>query len=238
MISLMIPAYNEADNLGVLLPKIKDELNALSKPYEIYVLDASSSADNSKAVCINHNVSYIRVEDTTYGSAVRKGISIAKYDKLMFMDADCSHDPKYIKELYAFSMDYDIVIASRYVHGGDTENNAILVVMSKLVNLFYKLLFRISAIDVSTSYKMYNAKDVKKLTLTCTHFDIIEEILVKLSVANNNIKIKEIPILFKKRAYGKSKRKLFVSIVSFFITALKLLKYKISAKKQNSKGNS
>lgn len=74
---------------------------------------------------------------------------------------------------------------------------------------------------------------IKHIPLECDNFDIVEEILIKLCLEFKNIKIKEIPIFFDKRIYGKSKIDLVKFIFSYITTIIKLLKIKSEFKKQN-----
>ncbi len=83
--------------------------------------------------------------------------------------------------------------------------------------------------DVSDSFRMYKAEQVKELQLECDNFDIVEEILIRLNLTKDNYVMKEIPILFNKRVAGESKRNLFKFILSYLSTMLKLLKIKYSS---------
>ena len=94
--------------------------------------------------------------------------------------------------------------------------------MSRILNIIYSLILNIPCKDISNSFKLYKKDQLTKLQLKCTNFDIIEEILFKLYNQNRNLKIKEIPFVFRKRNYGKTKRNLFLFILSFAKTIIKL----------------
>ena len=95
------------------------------------------------------------------------------------------------------------------------------MLLSKVLNIFYSFVLDLNLKDVSNSFKLYNAKKIKKLKLNCNHFDIIEEIVFKLKLFNKGIKIKEIPYHFRERKFGKTKRNLLI-IVAYFYSILKL----------------
>src|SRR3989338_6105423 len=138
------------------------------------------------------------------------------------MDADGSHDPEFIAELYKYRNDFDVVIASRYVTGGGTKNSKLLILMSRMVNIIYSVVLNLNCYDVSNSFKLYKANDLKKLNLFRDNFDIVEEILFKLKKNNKNLKIKEVPFTFNQRMFGKTKRNLFVFMLTYLYTLTKL----------------
>lgn len=126
----------------------------------------------------------------------------------------------------------DIVIGSRYCKGGKSNNGIILKFFSKIVNGVYSVAFKLKVKDVSNSFRLYKTEYLKGLALDCNNFDIVEEILVKLNLFNEDLLSQEIPINFLKRNEGKSKRKLFKFIVSYLKTLLKLKKFERSYKKE------
>ena len=75
--------------------------------------------------------------------------------------------------------------------------------------------------DISNSFRLYKARKLKNIITVSNNFDIVEEIIYKLSKKYKNLKITEIPYVFKKRKFGKSKRTLFFAI-TYLITLLKL----------------
>jgi dolichol-phosphate mannosyltransferase len=226
-LSVIIPAYLEEENLRIILPRLQKELTKLKATYEVLVVDTIQAKDNSKDVCIKNNVKYINTEPKIkktdcYGDAIQTGLQYTKGRHILFMDADGSHPPEFIHKLYKYKEDYDVVIASRYVKGGATDNNKLLIFMSLAVNVLYSIILGLNCKDVSNGFKLYKADLLKKLNLKCSHFDIVEEILFKLKKAKKNLKIKEIPFTFKKRMFGSSKRNLFLFILAYIVTIIKL----------------
>jgi dolichol-phosphate mannosyltransferase len=138
------------------------------------------------------------------------------------MDADGSHAPEFIAELHPHSFQHDIVIASRYVKGGSTENSPILEFMSRVLNLTYAIVLGIRCRDMSNSFKIYNGDRLRALDLRCGHFDIVEEIMVGFARDGQALRIREVPFTFQCRDEGESKRKLFAFILSYFFTLMRL----------------
>ena len=222
-ISVCIPAYKEEENLKVLLPRIKAVLDSVPFASEVLIIDQMIPQDNTKDVCMLYGVTYLNREgDNLYHSAVKTGINYANGKYILFMDADGSHAPEFIGEMINERETNDVVIASRYVEGGSTENKKILILLSWIVNKLYSKVLKIKCKDVSNSFKLYRAELLKDLKLYSKNFDIIEEIMYKIFKNNPNVKVKEIPFCFKKRMFGNSKRNLVAFSISYVFTLLRL----------------
>lgn len=234
-ISLVLPAYQEAGNLRELLPRIHAALARTCAPYEVLVVDTAVPTDETPALCAEHGVTRVpRSPGDTYGDAIRTGFAAAQYEYIAVMDADGSHDPadilRFLAEMQAGTC--DLVIGSRYAEGGKTHNPLILRSMSYMLNWTYRVVFGIQAKDVSNSFRLYKANQVKALSLECDNFDLVEEILIKLQVQNERqggFVIKEIPVFFNKRMYGESKRDLVKFVLSYLATMLRLYRIKCAA---------
>lgn len=223
ILSVVLPAYQEEENLRVLLPRLVATLEGMEVAYEILVVDTSEPMDLTHEVCAQFSVRYmLRSGGNRYGDAIRSGIREAQGRYLIFMDADGSHTPEFIPKLFAWAEANDVVIASRYIDKGHTENTFMLVLMSRLLNITYSLVLGLPCKDVSNSFKIYHSAQLKSLNLLCNNFDVVEEILFKMKRANPGMKIKEIPYVFKKRMFGETKRNLFIFILTYVYTMIKL----------------
>lgn len=222
-LSILIPSYREAENLRVILPRINKVCEGLGVAFEVLVIDTTQPMDDTAEVCRVNNTRYInRRGGDRYGDAVRTGIMDACGEYVIFMDADGSHTPEFIPKLFAARLDAEVIIASRYVEGGDTDNAKHLVLMSLIVNLIYSFVLNLPCKDVSNSFKLYHANNLKQLRLQCQNFDIVEEILFKLRRADNKLRIIELPYTFKKRMFGETKRNLFLFMVTYIWTLVRL----------------
>ncbi len=223
-ISTVLLAKNEAKNLEKMLPVLKEILDSIGEKYEILVID-SKSKDNTKSICEKNKVTYIlnECEKLSYAGAYKTAIKYAKYEKFQILDCDFSHDPFVIEGLNKkFNEGYDVVIGSRYTKGGKTDDYLMSKIMSRTLNLVYRVLLGIKPKDISTSFRMYDTKQLKKITIESSHFEIQEEIIFKLMQNNKEIKIAEIPIYFNKRLYGESKREM-IPFIKAYIKSLKTL---------------
>ncbi len=227
-LSVVMPCYKEADNLKVLLPKIESAVKKYDFLYEILVIDTQTPMDDTPEICGQFmNVKYVsRNGGNNYGDAIRTGISSASGKYILLMDADCSHDPQDIPRLYdeIISGGHDVVIGSRYIKGGSTDNPFILRLMSRVLNICYRISFGLNVYDVSDSFRIYDGDKLRRIKLSCDNFDAVEEILIRLRKKFHDIRIKEIPISFNKRLYGESKRDLLRFVFSYLATMYRLKK--------------
>ena len=222
-LSVVLPAYQEEENLRLLLPRIAEELVALKITSEVLVIDTQDPLDDSQRVCEQWGARLIpRQHGDAYGDAVRTGINSAQGEYIIFMDADGSHSPEWIPKLYEHHIDQDVVIASRYIEHGYTENSIALIAMSRFLNFTYSTALGIKCKDISNSYRLYRSQQMKSLYLTCNNFDIVEEVLLKLSRKFKPLRILEIPFTFKQRLFGKSKRNLVAFMFTYLYTLMKL----------------
>jgi len=221
--TIVLPSYLEEENLRLLLPRIKEEASQTLKKFEILVVDTIEKLDATEELCKKEGILHVRRGPTnSFGDAVRTGIKAAQGEWILFMDSDGSHSPAYIPKLMERTGEFDIVIASRYVEGGVTENDTVLIWMSRILNFTYSWILNLRCKDVSNSFKVYRASLLKELTLVCNNFDIIEEILYKICVLNKKVRILEIPTTFRKRMFGETKRSLFKFIFTYVFTMIKL----------------
>lgn len=222
-LSIVTPAYKEGQNLEVLLPQLNEVLGAIRLSYEIIIVDTMQPMDNTPSICDKYNARYVnRSGGNNYGDAVRTGIAAAEGKYVIFMDADGSHSPDFIPKLLDKRSEYDIIIASRYVKSGGSDNSLALILMSKMLNVSYSILLGIPCKDVSNSFKLYCGNSLKALKLSCNNFDIVEEIIFKICRDNRQIRILEIPYFFKVRLFGKTKRNLLLFILTYLATIVRL----------------
>ena len=233
-ISVVLLAYREAENLKILLPRIIQELRKTGADYEILLIDAREPLDETPEICRRYrddHVVYLNQEEDHYAGAFRTGIRHASMDRLLVLDCDGSHDPRYIGEIYAKSMEgYDLVIGSRYCRGGKTHDAAASVVMSKILNTVMRRIIGVKAKDISTSYRMYVTKELQSIPIRCTNYEVLQEVILQMKLRKKDFRIAEIPIEFEKRMYGESKRQLLKFIRTYIRTVFRLIRIRLSPK--------
>lgn len=227
-LSVVLLAYNEEENLKIFIPRVIKSVDSLNIEYEILVVDSAKPTDHTAVVCKEYKAKYIPQEQPGYGGAFRTGIKYASKDRMLVLDVDGSHQPETIPAVYKKAVkDYDLVIGSRYVKGGQTSDKVSSKIMSRLLNNAFRIALGIRAKDISTSFRIYKTRQLKKTKLKCINFDVLEEVVFILKMNNKNFKIGEVPIVFEKRILGESKRRLIPFIMTYLTTLIKLFGMRI-----------
>jgi dolichol-phosphate mannosyltransferase len=212
--------YNERDNLARLIAEIHKAVPAA----DVLVVDDNSPdgtgklADELAAADRRIHVLH-RAGKLGLGTAILAGMNYALqqgYDYFVNMDADFSHDPKYLPALLAGMKKHDIMIGSRYVSGGGTVGWPLSRrVMSAGVNLVVRLLMRFPSKDNSGGYRVYRASLLRRTDLNhlLSHgYSFQEEVLLRCFQAG--CRIGESPIVFEDRRVGSSKVNLHETVRS------------------------
>lgn len=223
-ISVILLSYQEEENLKILLPQIIDNLEKLKEEYEILVIDTQKPLDNTQSVCNQYHCKYINQEWPHFAGAFKTGIKYAQKEKFLIMDSDGSHNPDTIPELNKMFKENscDVVIGSRYVEGGKTNDKIVSICMSRILNTVFRICLGIKAKDISTDYRMYDTAQLKRVVLTNNNYDVLQEVLLKMKLENPELKIGEVPITFNKRLFGESKRQLVPFIIDYIKSLFRL----------------
>ncbi len=158
MFTLILPTYNEKENLKVYLPKLESSFQKNQIKYEIIVVDDDSPDETWKWVKEysekNPNVRVIRrIKDRGLSSAVITGMASAKGDVLGVMDADMQHDESIVPKMIEQLSKYDLVVGSRKTEGGSYgEMNFIRRVISHGATLLAKILLPINTTDPMSGF--------------------------------------------------------------------------------------
>src|SRR5258708_1846538 len=152
-LSVVLPAYQEAESLSTLLPRLRRTVEQLGVSFETMFVEGALGTAGTEDVCRGNEVRYERRHGgSQYGAAVRTAQRVARGAFVIFMDADGSHRPEFVHSLWEWRDNADLVIASRYVPGGRTENPAILILMSRIVNMGFRMILGLRCHDVSNSF--------------------------------------------------------------------------------------
>ncbi len=225
-ISVVMPAYQEAENLALLLPQLRSVLDSLGVSWEVLVVDTAQPRDETPEICARVGVTHVpREGGDSYGDAIRTGMARCRGERVVIMDSDGSHDPEFVRTLWEHRDDADIVIASRYVPGGDTQNPWALVAMSKALNLVFSAVVHLPAKDVSNSFRLYRGEQLRSIQVELDHFDVQEELFARLLwELPEPATVAEVPFAFKARLHGSSKRSMTVFIAAYLAAMVRLRK--------------
>lgn len=214
-LTVVIPSMNEALNLEQLLPGLREALDKLSATYEILIIDAHSP-DATRQVAEEAGATYIDETARGYGAAILRGFREARGKYIITMDADQSHPARFIKDLWQARDTAEIVIASRYVPGGRADQPATRLLLSRILNNFFRHGLSIDVRDLSSGFRLYHKHIFAKMDLRFTNFVILVEIL--LMALKKGHRMAEVPFHYQPRGEGRS----HAQIVQFGLDYLRL----------------
>lgn len=226
-IAVVIPVLNERENLRPLLVSLLEVTKALNLVAEIIVADGGSN-DGSQEIARELGASVVTQSLPGYGGALSAGFAASRAPYVVTMDADLSHPTVFIKDLWRHREEAELVIASRFIKGGKAEMSAFRHVLSLILNGTYRGVLGLSIADLSSGYRMYHQNVLRKLTLQARHFDVQEELLVKIQLLGG--RIKEIPFHYQPRKSGKSHAKLLKFGWAFLSTLARMRRLQSSTR--------
>ncbi len=234
---IIIPTYNEVDNLRPLLGEIFENLPQT----DILIVD-DNSPDNTGALADEMAAHDTRVHvlhragKLGLGTAYIAGFKYAidqNYDVAFEMDADFSHDPRYLPNfITAIEHGADLVIGSRYVKGGGTPNWSFLRrFISGGGNIYTRIVLNLPIHDCTAGYRCYRRNVLETIGLdTIVSQGYAFQVELVHRVLKYNFKIVEIPIIFMDRRVGKSKMSRKIFIEGF----LSVLRIRLNERKETS----
>ncbi len=234
-IVLVIPTYNERENIPRLIPKIYKVFRKTKTTGHVLIVD-DNSPDGTwkivKALQKEFDTLHLlrRSAKKGLGSAYRAGFAYVletlNTDVIFEMDADLSHDPRRIPFfLQMITCGYDVVVGSRYIKGGATVNWPLMRrIISFGANMIANVLLRLHMHDVTSGFRCYRRWVLEKIdmgNITSEGYAFQEEMLFRAKKVQ--ARLGEIPIKFVDRRAGKSKLSkkeilhFFLKIVQLFL---------------------
>jgi len=235
---VIIPTYNEIDNIESIIEKVF----ALKLGLDILIVDDNSPDKTHKRVQELIDSRYkdtlhlmVREKKAGLGKAYIAGFKWAlahkkHYDYIIEMDADLSHNPKYLPIFVEQIEHYDLIIGSRYVKGGGATNWPLFrKAISYGGSLYSRIILGVTIRDITGGFKCFRREVLEAINLDniiTTGYSFQIEMNYKTTL--KGFKIKEIPIIFEERIAGKSKmtKKVFIEALGKVIT-LRLNKNRI-----------
>lgn len=208
---VVIATYNERANLGGLVSAV------LQHPgYRIVVVDDDSPDGTGKladelAATTGNRVSVIhRTGARGLGRSLQAGLLRAREsdaDLVFQMDADFSHDPKYLPEMAAAATDADLVLGSRYLHGVSVVNWPLhRIILSSFANRYIRAVTGLEVSDCTTGFRCWRRDALARLPLEGLISEGYAFLIEQLHLARRiGCRIREIPIIFVERREGSSK---------------------------------
>lgn len=209
---VIIPTYNEKDNIkSIILDIFK-----ITPGINVLVVD-DSSPDKTATVVKSLQSEYSNLSllerprkeglGKAYLDAFRSVLENNEIRRVIMMDADFSHDPKYLPELLEAAKDFDVVVGSRYVKGGGTIGWEFWRrFLSKFGNVYSRRVTGMPIFDCTGGFNLIKTDFLRKIDLSCVAMSgYAFQIELKYLLWRSGAQFKELPIIFKNRLSGESK---------------------------------
>ena len=208
---IVLPTYNECENIERLVP----EILSLGVGVDVLVIDDNSpdgTGQVAETLRASHPELHVmhRVGKIGLGTAYRAGFGYAierGYEQVLTMDADFSHQPRYLPELVRLGREADLVIGSRYTPGGGASGWPLSrKIISGTANRLARLVLGVTARDCTSGYRCYKREALIKIdpeSVLSSGYSFLVEMLYRVESAG--LAVREAPIIFVERQAGKSK---------------------------------
>jgi dolichol-phosphate mannosyltransferase len=213
-LSVVIPARNEAGNIGLTLDQLRERLQHEGIPYELLVVNDGSTDGTAEEVqarsAVDRGVRLIHNRGPNgFGYAVRCGLDSFQGDAVAIVMADGSDHPDDLVRYYYILRDRaECAFGSRFIPGSRVENYPkVKLLINRLANLFVRLLFGVRYNDVTNAFKGYQATVIEGCRpFLSAHFNLTVELPLKSIVRGYTYEV--IPIRWRQRKQGHSSLRL------------------------------
>lgn len=228
LVSIILPTYNEKDNLPRLINEIDKSLKGKDYKYELVIVD-DYSPDGTWRLAQEFQKRrgdiklIIRKNERGLASAIRRGIEESIYDDVIIMDTDLSHDADILPNMLKVSQDYDIIVASRFMKGGRMIAPLHRIEGSRLMNFFIQMILNSKIKDNTGGFLFLNRKKLFILDLDSIFYGSGDYCIRLLySAQRRGFKIYEFGYTHHYRIKGQSKTLFFSMAFKYFWEVLKL----------------
>lgn len=213
-ISIIIPAYNEAQTIGSLVSRIVE----LYPEFEVLVVNDGSTDDTGDIARDAGAHVYSHPNNIGNGAAIKSGIRHASGEIFVFMDGDLQHDPEDIGELLQYLPDYDMVVGARSKRDQASLGRA---AGNKVYNLLASYVAKFPVSDLTSGFRAVKSNIARSFLYLLPNTYSYPTTLT-LCVLRNGRSVKYIPVKIHARKMGKSNISIFRDGVRFFMIITKI----------------
>ena len=164
---------------------------------------------SARRAATRHGARSLPQVERGYGGALLEGLRAARGTYVLTMDADLSHSPDLIRRLWQVRRSAEVLIASRYVAGGTATMPWRRLLLSRALNRAFSRGLSLRVRDMSSGFRLYEARALSGLHVEARDFDVLQEILVRLLGAG--WRVEEVPFHYQPRVHGSSNARIFRS---------------------------
>ena len=177
-LGVVIPCRDQADDLELLLPRLRSVIEASRMSAGLFVIDAGVDP-RIAAIAARHGATCLRQDGDSYGAALQAAFAQVDADYLVTIECDAAHPPALLRYLYDRRLQADIIIASRYVRQGYARMPLVRSLASRTLNAIFSRALDLPVRDLSSGYRLYRREAVGRLKITSTSYAVLQEILIK-----------------------------------------------------------
>jgi len=226
-ISLVIPCYNEKENLPTLVKNLQNLIERKKLDAEIILVD-DNSADSTHDICNMFERKYDnifaihRIGNRGMGGALLDGTKEARGNVVIWVMADLSDDlntiPKFLKKI---KNGYDVVFGSRYMKGGSSGDLSFFkTAASRGFTILSRIFIGIRVHDITNAFRAFRKDVIESIDLKSNDYAISPEFALKAHLAK--FKLAEVPTVYSNRKRGITKFKMFKMSIRYFSVFLSL----------------
>ncbi len=212
-VSVIIPAYNEAESIGRLVSKVRE----LYPDFDVIVVNDGSTDHTAQAAEDAGAMVYNHPYNIGNGAAIKSGARIATGDIIVFLDGDGQHAPEDIKEMLKYFPDFDMVVGARDWRQASTVRTA----GNKVFNWLSSYVAKHRILDLTSGFRAIKSEIVNKFLYLLPNTYSYPTTLT-LCILRNGRSLKYIPIQTQQRKAGKSKISVFKDGVRFIMIMMKI----------------
>jgi glycosyltransferase involved in cell wall biosynthesis len=214
VVSVILPAHNEAESIGVVVSKIRN----IHPDFEIIVINDGSTDNTAEIAARAGAVVYSHPYNMGNGAAVKSGIRTASGDIFVFMDSDGQHDPEDIARLLQHFPAYDMVVGAR---SKGSQATAARALANKIYNRFATYVAKFPIKDLTSGFRAIKAEVARGFLYLLPNTYSYPTTLT-LGLFRTGRSVKYIPISTRKREKGKSDIKLVQDGIRFFMIIVRI----------------
>jgi len=225
-VSVVLPTYNESENIGELLERLTAAL-ADTVDHEIIIVDDDSP--DGTADVVNRQFGqkgnirvHVRKGQRGLATAIRKGIELSAGSVVVVMDSDFNHDPKYIPQFLNLIQYYEVVVGSRFLYGGGMYSQW-RYYASFFYNVFIRFFLGLPIRDKLSGFFAARTETLQKLDYDNIFYGYGDYFIrLLMTIVDLKLSLIEVPVFYNNRPAGESKTMFLKEFLRYTISVFRI----------------